>query len=167
MPIYEFYCSRCNTVFNFFSRTINTAGKPLCPVCRKRKLERMLSAFATVGKAREPGPGGDAPADEAKMERAMTALAGEVESMKSDDPRQAAKLMKKFTDMTGVELGGSMKEAMNRLEAGEDPEKIEADMGNLMNDGQDPFIMPDKTGGKGRKGAGKPPPRRDKTLYEL
>ena len=167
MPIYEFYCSGCNTVFNFFSKTVNTTKKPLCPSCRKRKLERMLSAFAMVGKAREQTGGADLPIDEAKMERAMTALAGEVESIKSDDPRQAAKLMKKFTDMTGVELGSSMKEAMSRLEAGEDPAKVEADMGDLMNGANDPFIMPDKKGGKGRKGAGQPAPRRDKKLYEM
>ena len=27
MPIYEFYCPDCNTLFNFFSRTINTSKK--------------------------------------------------------------------------------------------------------------------------------------------
>ncbi|MDD4872243.1 MAG: zinc ribbon domain-containing protein [Kiritimatiellae bacterium] len=167
MPIYEFYCVRCNTVFSFFSRTVNTRKQPVCPGCGKQKLERMLSSFALTGKAVESGAGKDMPIDEAKMERAMTALAGEVEGIKEDDPRHAAKLMRKFTDMTGLELGSNMKEAMNRLEAGEDPEKIESEMGALMNGDEDPFILPDKKNKKGRKGVGKPPLRRDNTLYEL
>jgi hypothetical protein len=40
-------------------------------------------------------------------------------------------------------------------------------MGALMNGEEEPFILPDKKGNKGRKGAGKPPPCRDKTLYEM
>ena len=130
MPIYEFYCSQCNIVLNFFSRIVNTTKNPVCPHCRKRKLERMCSVFALTGKAAE-SPGDDLQVDQARMERAMTSLAGEAENIKDDDPRQAAKLMRKFTDMTGLDLGAGMKQAINRLEAGEDPEKIEADMGDL------------------------------------
>jgi len=36
MPIYEFYCEDCNTLFNFFSRTVNTDKQPPCPRCRKQ-----------------------------------------------------------------------------------------------------------------------------------
>ena len=164
MPIYEFYCSECNTVFNFYSKTVNTSKKPNCPGCGKKKMERMLSAFAMTGKAVEPGPGGDLPIDEAKMERAISSLASEAGNIKENDPRQAAKLMRKFSDMTGLELGPGLKNAMNRLEAGEDPEKIEAEMGDLGSGEEEPFILPDKKSGKGLK---KLPPRHDKTLYEL
>ena len=31
MPIYEFYCAKCNTIYNFFSRTANTDKIPTCP----------------------------------------------------------------------------------------------------------------------------------------
>jgi putative FmdB family regulatory protein len=163
MPIYEFYCSDCHTIFSFFSRGVNTTKRPLCPQCKKRKLERQVSAFATTGKAKEDGGADDLPFDESKMEKAVTALASEAENIKEDDPRQAAQLMRKFTKMTGMELGKGMTEALNRMESGEDPEAIEKEMGDLL-EKEDPFMMPDKKGGKGRKTR---PPSRDETLYEL
>jgi putative FmdB family regulatory protein len=166
MPIYEFYCSKCNVVFNFFSKSVDTGKRPACPRCRKQKLEKLISSFAMTGKAVDSGAAPDLPIDESKMERAMATLAGEAEKIKSDDPRQAAKLIRKFTDMTGLEMGGSMNEALNRLEAGEDPEKIESEMGGLMNGEDEPFILPEK-GGRSRKGGKMAPPMRDKTLYEM
>jgi putative FmdB family regulatory protein len=164
MPIYEFYCDDCNTIFNFFSRSINTRKKPKCPRCRQRTLSRMMSAFAVTGKAREDGGPEEFPFDEGRMETAMQALAGEAESINEDDPRQAANLMRKLTDMTGLELGPGMTEALRRMEKGEDPDQIEAEMGDLL-EGEDPFLLPGKTGGpqKGRR----PTPSRDDTLYDL
>jgi len=164
MPIYEFYCEECNTIFNFFSRSINTRKKPKCPRCKQRTLTRRMSAFAVTGKAKEDGGPDDLPFDESRMENAMQALAGEAESINEDDPRQAANLMRKLTDMTGLELGPGMTEALRRMEKGEDPDQIEAEMGDLL-EGEDPFLLPGKTGGT-RKGR-PPAPRRDDTLYDL
>jgi len=36
--------------------------------------------------------------------------------------------------MTGLELGPGMNEALKRMEGGEDPDRIEAEMGNLLED---------------------------------
>ena len=55
MPIYEFYCEDCNTIFNFFSKTVNTTKRPNCPMCKKRKLSRQMSAFSFTGRAKEDG----------------------------------------------------------------------------------------------------------------
>lgn len=164
MPIYEFYCEACNTIFNFFSRAINTTKRPACPRCRKRRLSRMMSAFAVTGKAKEDGGMDDLPFDESRMEKAMQTLAGEAESISEDDPRQAANLMRKLTDMTGLELGPGMTEALRRMEHGEDPDQIEAEMGDLL-EGEDPFLLPGKKGGK--KAGRRPAPSRDETLYDL
>jgi putative FmdB family regulatory protein len=164
MPIYEFYCPDCNTLFNFFSKTINTSKKPSCPRCRKRKLERQMSAFAFTGKARETEDGEDLPFDESKMEKAMQMMESEAGRMDEDDPRQAANLMRKLTDMTGMELGDGMQEALRRMESGEDPEQIEAEMGDLL-EGEDPFLMPGKKGKAG--GTTRRAPDRDETLYDL
>ena len=87
----------------------------------------------------------------------------EVENLDENDPRQAAQLMRKFSSMTGMELGEGMQQAIDRMEAGEDPEAIEADMGDLM-DKEEPFVLPGK---KGARSLHHLPPRRDETLYEM
>ncbi|MDP4979524.1 MAG: zinc ribbon domain-containing protein [Desulfobacterales bacterium] len=164
MPIYEFYCEDCNTIFNFFSKTINTTKKPKCPKCKTKKLSRQMSAFSFTGKAKEDSDMDDLPFDEGKMEKAMQMLAGEAENINEDDPRQAANLMRKLTDMTGLELGTGMQEALKRMEAGEDPDAIEAEMGDLL-EGEEPFLLPEKKGGLTAKK--RPAPHKDETLYDL
>jgi putative FmdB family regulatory protein len=163
MPIYEFYCEKCNTIYNFFSKTVNTTKVPFCPTCKNRKLSRQMSLFAFTGKAKESEEGEDLPFDESKMEQAMNLLAGEAEKINEDDPKQAAQLMRKLTHMTGMELGPSMEEALSRMEKGEDPEQVEAEMGDLL-ESEDPFLLPGKKGGVPRK---RRPPKRDETLYDL
>ena len=164
MPIYEFFCDDCNTIFNFFSKTINTTKKPKCPKCKTKTLDRQMSAFAIAGKAKEDGELDDLPFDESKMEQAMGMLAGEADRMDEEDPRQAANLMRKLTDMTGMKLGNGMEEALSRMEKGEDPEKIEAEMGDLL-EGEDPFILPGKKGAINM--ANRPAPQKDDRLYDL
>ena len=58
------------------------------------------------------------PLDEAKMEKAMAMLAGEAEKINEDDPRQAAQLMRKLTDATGLSLGAGMEEALTAWKKG-------------------------------------------------
>jgi hypothetical protein len=123
-----------------------------------------MSAFATIGKARETD--GDDPLaglDESKMEQALSGLMREAEHLNEDDPRQMASLMRKFADKTGLALGGSMEEAIARMEAGDDPEQIERDMGDLM-DAEEPFNL---EAFKKKIQPGRQRPFRDERLYEL
>lgn len=162
MPIYEFYCTECNTIFNFFSRSVNTKKRPKCPKCQKIRLERRMSVFST---SRNRGEEEDMPIpdlDETKMEKAMNLLAREAEHVNEDDPRQAADLMRKLTDMTGLSLGPGMEEALARMEAGEDPEKIEAEMGDIL-EGEEPFDLKKKSMKMEKTG----PPKVDEKLYDL
>lgn len=134
MPIYEFYCDHCNVVFNFYSSRVQTKKIPSCPRCDKKELTKQISTFATIGKAQEQSDDPFAGLDESKMERAFQSLMGEAEHMNEDDPRQMASLMRKFTSQTGVHLGDSMEEAISRMEAGEDPEQVEKEMGDLLSE---------------------------------
>jgi len=81
-----------------------------------------MSAFAVTGKAKEDSNEIDnLPFDESKLESAIQMLGSEADKINEDDPRQAANLMRKLTNMTGVELGHGMEEALSRMEKGEDP----------------------------------------------
>lgn len=164
MPIYEFYCKKCNTLFNFFSRSPNTDKKPLCPRCKKVKLERRMSLFAKVSGEKSEAPGGDGmpPVSPERMEKAMAMLAGEAEKMSDEDPRQAAAMVRKLTEATGLNLSAGMEEALQRLEKGEDPDKIEEEMGAIF-EHEDPFV-PEKKGPRAKR---RVTPLVDDTLYEL
>ncbi|OPX35709.1 hypothetical protein B1H10_00615 [candidate division KSB1 bacterium 4484_188] len=164
MPIYEFYCKDCNTIYKFFSRVVNTEKIPVCPKCGNPYLQRKVSAFAILsGKKGEDAADEDMPPiDEAKMEKAMAMLEKEAEKIDEEDPRQAAKLMRKLSDATGLKMGAGMEEALSRLERGEDPDKIEEEMGDLLEE-EEPFILPGKTGTTGKKAK----PTVDETLYDM
>lgn len=174
MPIYEFYCRQCHTVMQFLSRRPAPTARPDCPRCGAGPLDRQVSRFA-VTRGRAGGAGEDPAAeegplagvDEDRLEQAMMSLAAEAEGIDDSDPRQAARLMRKLYDTTGLPLGSAMEEAIRRMEAGEDPEQVEAQMGDLLEQ-EDPF-------GDGAvvEGGGKSlrrrfrPPGRDERLYEL
>jgi putative FmdB family regulatory protein len=163
MPIYEFYCNKCNTIFNFFSGSVNTDKKPDCPNCKRTRLERRMSTFSTLKNKGENEDKGAMPdLDESKMEQAMSLLAREAEHMDENDPRQAANLMRKLSDMTGLNLGPGMEEALARMERGEDPEQIEADMGDLL-EGEEPFDIKSRA----VKYLKRPAPKIDDKLYYL
>lgn len=163
MPIYEFYCKKCNTIYKFFSLKVNTEKIPYCPKCKNVKLQKKMSVFATLSKKGLSESDDDMPQlDESKMEKAMAMLAKEADKINEDDPRQAAQLMRKLTDATGMKLGPGMEEAMHRMERGEDPEKIEQEMGELL-EGEEPFVFENKN----VKGVKKKKPRIDETLYDL
>lgn len=163
MPIYEFFCKKCNTVFKFYSRTIDTTTIPKCPRCRRVKLERMFSSFATLGKSGK-GEGTGPDIDASKLESALSLLERGAESVDADDPRQAADFMRKLTDAAGISMGEGMEEALARMERGEDPDMIEAEMGELLS--EDSFEFDSKKKKKGRK-KHDDKPEIDETLYEL
>ena len=162
MPIYEFYCSACHMIFNFYSGSVNTDKRPLCPRCGKHRLQRQMSVFTSLRHRSEEDDMPLPDMDESKMEQAMQLLSREAENVDEDDPRQTANLMRKLTDMTGMNLGSGMEEALTRMEAGEDPEQIEAEMGDLLEE-EDPFVSGRKSG----RTRSYRPPRKDDKLYDL
>ena len=131
MPVYEFYCADCHAIYNFFSPSVNTDKRPACPKCGRLDLERKASLFA-ISKGLKEDAGGMPDLDEAGLEHALAAMAGELEGMNEDDPRAAAQMMRKLFSASGMNLGPGMEEALRRMEAGEDPESIEADMGDVL-----------------------------------
>ena len=70
--------------------------------------------------------------------------------------------MRKLSDMTGLNLGPGMEEALRRMEAGEEPEQVEAEMGDLLEE-EEPFILKDGPA----KAARTRPPAKDEQLHFL
>ncbi len=133
MPIYEFYCPDCHTLYNFFSACIDTAARPDCPRCERPELERRPSTFATL-KHRSDDENPDDPIsglDEARLEGAMESLMQEMGGLENEeDPRNLGRLMRRFGELSGLELGDRMAEIIRRMEAGEDPESLEQELGD-------------------------------------
>ena len=136
MPIYEFYCSDCNTIFNFFSHSIATDASPTCPKCQKAELSKRPSTFATLkyrGEDEPPTPFDNL--DETRLENAMATLANEMGDLEeSEDPRQLGQFFRRFGELSGLEMGPRMEETLRRLESGEDMESLEQEMGGELED---------------------------------
>jgi len=148
MPIYEYLCPECNVVFSFMVKNVKTAKPAYCPRCgNKKTMERVMSKFAFAGRTRKsagtaegadsPGSGGDDVPDlSPRQEQEMMRLMSQIEGMDENDPKQMGTLMRKMGEITGEGLDPQMEEAVRRLEAGEDPDRIEEDLGDLgMGDG--------------------------------
>ena len=168
MPIYEFYCKHCHTIYNFYSGRVNLDKVPSCPGsdCVGESLQRQVSLFSiSKGRSENDEDEGLGDIDEAKLEKAMMSLAGEVDKLDEDDPKQAAQMMRKLFDATGMKLGDGIEEAISRMESGEDPDKIEQEMGDLLEE-ENPFASKPKKllDDLRRKYL---PPKVDEHLYEL
>jgi putative FmdB family regulatory protein len=143
MPIYEFACPKCRRIFSFLSKRVKPDRLPVCPKCGSKKMSKQVSRFATTKGLKEPaaktGPEtGEPPMpdlDDPRMTRAMAEMERDMEHLDENNPKHMAHMMKKMKDL--MPPGTMPKEldvAIKRLEAGEDPEQIEADMGDVLRD---------------------------------
>jgi putative FmdB family regulatory protein len=142
MPIYEFACPKCRVIFNFLSKRVQPEGLPTCPKCGNKKMVKQMSRFAmTRGLKESAAPSGDEgegpmpDMDDPRVMRAMSDLERDIEGLDENNPRHLAHIMKKMKDvMPPGTMPKEMDIAIKRLEAGEDPEKIEEDMGDVLGD---------------------------------
>jgi len=158
MPIYEFLCGPCNTIYSFHSFRVDTGKVPVCPKCGHADLRRVPSAFgvATARAESSAGEAGD-DVDDPRLEREMMRLASELEGMDDGDPRQMARAVRKMTELAGEPITPAMEEMIRRLEAGEDPDRIEEDLGDALEE------EAEASGGAGGGSA----PSRDDRIYPM
>jgi hypothetical protein len=155
-------------IFNYLSKRIEPGRLPVCPKCGNKKMVKQMSRFAMSRGLKEPATktepetGGPPPPDfdDPRMERAMMEMERDMEHLDENNPKHMAHMMRKMKDL--MPPGTMPKEldvAIKRLEAGEDPEKIEEDMGDVLGD-----LMggPDEEGGMG----GGAPYAHDSGLYD-
>ncbi len=119
MPIYEYYCYDCKKRVSVFFRTISAASDEaaICPACEGNRLKRLVSKVRMLR------------SEESRMESLAdpSLMAG----LEGEDPRALAGFMRRMSDEMGEPLDPEMTEVMDRLEAGEDPDSIEASMPDL------------------------------------
>jgi len=161
MPIYEYRCAKCGRISQFLVRNIASHTTPACPRCGASNMTRLISRVTVIGgrkgrradstdpadspettePAAPPSPsepadtaedGGFEPteADVARMERLL-------ESVDENDPRSIGRAMREMAAIAREPLEGEMEEVVRRLEAGEDPDKIEEKMGDALGGGDE------------------------------
>jgi putative FmdB family regulatory protein len=170
MPIYEFACPKCRVIFSFLSKRIDPERSPVCPKCGHQNLSKQVSRFAMPRGLKEPtsqpeadseeGPAPDF--DDPRVARAMSEMERDMEHLDENNPKHMAHMMRKMKDI--LPPGTMPKEmdiAIKRLEAGEDPEKIEEDMGDVLGD-----FMGGPEGEEGMGGPGGGGYSRDSGLYD-
>ena len=141
MPIYEYACPKCRVIFNFLSKRVNPDRLPVCPKCGNKQMTKLVSRFAMSRGLKEPAAkpeseGGEPPMpdfEDPRIERAMVELERDMEHLDENNPKHMAHVMKKMKDiLPSGTIPKDFDTAIKRLEAGEDPEKIEEDMGDLL-----------------------------------
>jgi putative FmdB family regulatory protein len=101
MPVYEFYCTPCHTLFAFYSKKVTTNARPSCPRCGSQ-LERRVSLCSIPERNGKKKDIDALPLSEARLSEGMHKLEREVQKLRDQDPRQAQRMLQKFTAMTGV-----------------------------------------------------------------
>ncbi len=174
MPIYEFYSPDTHKIYSFFARSLAHASKtPRCPDQPGARMERVVSQFAFTGRAKEKS---DTPAGDdmdPRMERVMAEMERDMAGMDENnpDPRALGRMMRKMTEATSQKMPAEMEQMIRRLEAGEDPEKLEEEFGDAF----DHMDFPDGPGSDAEGGdasgggvkARRKKAERDPSLYEI
>jgi putative FmdB family regulatory protein len=121
MPIYEYRCADCRRRVSVFFRSFSAVGEPVCPRCGGTNLTRLMSRVAIHrGAAGDDDFGDDLGGDDE--------FGGMLDGLDENDPRAMARMLRRMSDETGEPLEPEMEEALGRMEAGEDPERVMAEL---------------------------------------
>jgi putative FmdB family regulatory protein len=162
VPIFEFLCPECNRIYSFLSLSPTPSRRPSCPRCGATNLTRVPSAFAVSATKKsqtdKPKESGDAKdeAAMARMEQEVMRMTNDLNEKDAEDPRVMARMMRRLAEASGEKITATMDEMFRRLEAGEDPDSLEEELGPQLEE---------EMGEEGGEGAGAP--TRDEGLYNL
>jgi len=140
-------------IFTFRSARVDTSTVPACPKCGFR-LKREVSAFAHIVRGASKASESDDNAEKGdpmaeRLEQAAARLGERMEALADDDadPRDAVRVMRELADAGGLRFNAEVREAMARIEAGEDPERIDEQFSEVF-DTDNPFEAGDAPGGQ-------------------
>ncbi len=131
MPLYEFYCEPCHTIYTFRFPRVDTQTVPPCPICQ-HALKKEVSRVNCILRKSTPAAtdaDGDFSAEEiedaqrndllARMEHRLRAL-----DDADGSPAEALAVMQRMAQESGYQFNDDVAEAFARIESGEDPEKV-------------------------------------------
>ncbi len=171
MPLYEFYCGACHTVFTFRSVKVDTETTPACPACGGA-LTREVSVFSHIMRGSSEAVAPDDSGAVGRMEEVMEKMGERVMALDDADadPREAVKVMREMAAAGGLGFKPEVRAALDRIEAGDDPEQVEEEFREVF-DIDNPFVEDDgdergvgEVGDWWRKRRG---PRRDPRWYDM
>jgi putative FmdB family regulatory protein len=127
MPTYDFICNSCNQRFDVFQTFSEYGKKPVnCTHCNSADVRRRMTKVRI------------AKSDTSRME-SMTDGVNNLEALEND-PQALARMMRKMGGEMGEDLPPEFDDVVDRLEAGQSPEEIEAalpDLGSGDNSGDE------------------------------
>lgn len=117
MPTYDFICLNCKQRFDVFMAYSEYGSKPVnCVHCGSENVRRRLTRVRV------------AKSEESRMESLMDESA--LEGLEND-PKALGRMMRKMGKEMGEDVPPELDDVADRLEAGQSPEEIEADMPDL------------------------------------
>lgn len=117
MPTYQYRCLECKKRFEIFLTYTEYGNRPIaCPHCQSQNIQRRIGRIRV------------ARSEESRFDD--LADPGSLEGLE-DDPRALGRMMRKMSKEMGEDAGPEFDEVIDRLEAGQSPEDIEASMPDL------------------------------------
>ena len=117
MPTYDFICLNCKQRFDVFMTYSEYGSKPVnCIHCGSENVRRRMTRVRV------------AKSEESRMESLMDESA--LEGLEND-PKALGRMMRKMGKEMGEDVPPELDDVADRLEAGQSPEEIEADMPDL------------------------------------
>lgn len=97
-------------------------------------MRRQASAFALPKRRSAVDDDPFSNLDDNQLGRVLGDMAQRFEGLDSDDPKQMAGMMRHLVEHSGVGMGSGLEEAVRRMELGDDPDRIEDDLGDALDD---------------------------------
>jgi len=124
MPNYAYVCLDCRKRFEVYMSYTEYGSQPVnCPHCQSKHVQRR------IGRIRF------ARSEESRME--SLADPSNLDGL-DEDPQALGRMMRQMGREMGEELGPEFNEVVDRLEAGQSPEEIEAAIPDLGGEGESP-----------------------------
>jgi putative FmdB family regulatory protein len=111
MPVYEYRCRQCGRKFSLFLRTLDSQVTVACPRCGSSDASRLVSRVAVMK------------SEESRLEE-LADPGSLLSDLDENDPKSVARWMRRMSREIGEDMGPEFEEAIDRIEAGEDPDKV-------------------------------------------